>query len=798
MKRNSTIPSIEFVNRLGEEVVATPTVDSLDVNQSIDIPVSTATDFLEAVKTAASVKNETGWNQLLRMASDRVEVGRDNYWYLGELSRVAEHYGKIFASSGIVTFIQKYLDKVTSDVDWKELARFASVIEDEHTYRQACKKIGAMGSDIRSKKIRMALADMVKMENGIIVGDDINSLDRVESIESLKAKASESFNELLGKEIVAEGRRVASSNMEAIRKDKVDLLCRRVANIPDKTGWVKFYTSMFKAGEIGVDAYEKNLLNSVDSTTKEEIGREFNLYKEALEYFPSHAIDTEPDGLSHLEEPGVAGENWVRGMLAEGKKATWFNDYAEKLITQEDDVKKAKVIMLALYTIDREMYDEAVRVNPKLHLFLKRKASSDVNVPEVKKYVDMGKGAAEIAKILDMPLDLVEEAMSADHVGLASKDKKPKQWRELKKNKKADANAVGKPYVRYDGKVYRMINMNEHEVATLEEINSDETVMVPFDKVKVLSPKDADKALLDFYAPKDEEPKIEQPAQYTSKEVPLSKAPVVAPARATASKIKKSTGDVDKYIDNASKEVQSEVDDVKMGNPCLIQGDPANAFYGKTGIVEKVYKEGYIGIRLRNTDDYLLRFAEDIVSLPKEDYTIKNDSKNEISSLTKDISDTLAGGKSSKTAAMGEMLTVQGPKGEAFIGEVSDTWSDDATDETFYLLKNEAGEEMIAPSSWVVVTEDSINKVEQMGDDDFESKNSSRLATGETPLRDRPVKELSTLPPEKKTAIWDQFVDTHPELESKGSGFVRAVFNRWIWSDPSFKEVATSLFPKGD
>jgi len=58
---------------------------------------------------------------------------------------------------------------------------------------------------------------------------------------------------------------------------------------------------------------------------------------------------------------------------------------------------------------------------------------------------------------------------------------------------------------------------------------------------------------------------------------------------------------------------------IGIGKAVRIEGNPASAYYGKIGLIERITEDGFIGVNLRD-GNYIERPAEDLTPAPKQDF----------------------------------------------------------------------------------------------------------------------------------------------------------------------------------
>lgn len=246
MKNKTGFGGINFLNMLDEEPEQTHVANTLP-ELDIDIPVARASDFMTHVVKAsahATSGDRRMWGELLRMAEDRVNHNKASYWYLSELSNLDNYYAR--TAGNIASFIKDYVNKATSDVDWKELVKFAEVVRDQHDYETACSKLGCTDNSLKSEKIKLALTDLIRDFSGLSFDADITPH---ESIREMKAAAI-SHHDIL---MVVQARKVRHEEVTANMAKSEDIgmatVVAKLYNIPDSTGWCRFYAEAFKQGE---------------------------------------------------------------------------------------------------------------------------------------------------------------------------------------------------------------------------------------------------------------------------------------------------------------------------------------------------------------------------------------------------------------------------------------------------------------------------------------------------------------------------------------------------------------------
>ena len=257
----STLPDIEFLKRLGRRIVEETDTEALPTI-SIDVPLGTASDFYKAVLSKGGTSKE--WKELIAMAKDRCEHNRNSYWYLDELNNMVEYFGRT-ATASVVKVVQDYIDEAVSSVDWKELARFASIIKSQKEYVAICKKLGIEGRDKKSVVMRKALADLVR-DNGVAIdeGDPVTpDMDRIKAetvryysvVDRTAFKTRrETRRDGIAIEEIARGRRIA----------------KELFKIPDSTGWCRRLAEKYIDGEIEEDALKERLKACVGEETYRE------------------------------------------------------------------------------------------------------------------------------------------------------------------------------------------------------------------------------------------------------------------------------------------------------------------------------------------------------------------------------------------------------------------------------------------------------------------------------------------------------------------------------------------------
>jgi len=783
-----SLPASEFFRGLQKTIKEE--MPDFNFTVDVDIPVSTASAFLTAVKKEAANKKtrDAGWRELQRLAQDHLEGG-DKYWYLSDLSRVAEHYHQVFAASGIVQFVQKYIDQATSDVDWKELARFASIIEDEHTYRQACQKLGAMGGSIRDKKIRMALADLVKYHQGKIVGEELNQVDS-SSIEDLKSRARDSFQGMIEATVKAQVRKAMTLDEDLVKKAREEELVSQVAQIPDATGWAKYYAGLCSKGVMTTS----DMLKMVGKALEVTPGPALEEFKRVTQAMEGGLADGMPDDkfdatqlemgvkveMEHTNDPKLAKEiakdhlteiadyytrlTKMENEAKQNKKSTLTVEQVElareagKLLMQLDAMNEELKNMdpqelgypniiaardelearyekikqeLAPYMTSQEGIAKApeIEVSPAIEPPIPQMAAASTpgkqavttsGDPQIELLLHQGKSTAQIAMILGIPEEEVKAAL-AGKTWRGQASAKPKYTKKILSylEKKADTGKA-----KFDGSLWTVKSVNQYDVAVLEPIDGGPEVQVPMDKIKMLTPSEFNKAMADKLGLSPaKEPKVEPapapaPAILTPAaapvvpKAPMPTAPKPAPVGSVPAKpiaSQKKADDVDTAIGEAGKAKQKSIETIEVGRPVRIEGEPENPFYGQTGLVEKVYDDGYVGVRLRNTKDYLLRFKEDLAGVSQEDYTEKAGEPLSAPDVAGDGG--LSAGKTGSTthiADIGESVTVKSDDGEFFTGEVKDSWRDEVTGDLNLLIENPEGEQVVAPTTWVTVTDSEI------------------------------------------------------------------------------------------
>ena len=255
----SSQPTVDFGQRIAGQPVAPDRDATVIPTVELDVPIASAKDFLAVVGRVANLEGAPMvWKEVQKMAEDRVDTAPNSFWYLGELSKLAEFYQRNAAGSGIVKVIMDYINKCTSSVDWKELIKFSSRVTDEDSFRTACSHLGCLDNSIKSVMIRQALADIVKDQNGVIVGEDLG-FDPSVGVEEAKVAAVERADLLMSRQVYAE-RRVL--RMEAVKMEEEahrESVYNKLALIPDQNGLLMYHAKEWANGRETDDELRENL-----------------------------------------------------------------------------------------------------------------------------------------------------------------------------------------------------------------------------------------------------------------------------------------------------------------------------------------------------------------------------------------------------------------------------------------------------------------------------------------------------------------------------------------------------------
>ena len=288
-------PSLEFLNNLNKEASQEEEVSLSE----IDFPVIKALDLY---KKACGELNNKDFLAILKEGAKREP---DRYYTFSDIRRLGEYVRNYSDADSVLNFINSIVSSVIGDLDWRYLVKVAKQIRSEDDFIEACKHLRILSNDDTSRTVRNVLANLVKR----ISGRDYYFEVTDSNIEDLK---EESLGKVAKKLKTFADMSLSKKEREEL-KEKVDYkraeLVKKIAKIPDDSGWVSYLIDKLASGELSWGKFKRELFKKTNGEVKREVKR--ILKEEPVYKIEDYDVRENPKSAGIVKSMLVDAMEWV-------------------------------------------------------------------------------------------------------------------------------------------------------------------------------------------------------------------------------------------------------------------------------------------------------------------------------------------------------------------------------------------------------------------------------------------------------------------------------------------------------